>query len=154
MEVMDSARGRRRGLRLQCDGGGAECLDQREPRTAEREVLAGTQHHVARVVLLGDPDRPGMRGDSAARAVSYAEKSSALQIDFHRRHAASLGRACCGPVSAATSRVTTESRVRNSYAARRRMRASAAAMSRDWTGFLRISVTPAARARSVSIGPV
>ena len=39
-------------------------------------------------------------------------------------------------------------------AARRRTRASAEAMSRDWTGFLRISVTPAARARSESIGPV
>src|SRR5687767_12485338 len=85
MEVMDSARGTRRGLRLQCDSGVAECLDQRKPRTAEREVLAWTQHHVARVVLLGDPDRSGVRGYRATRAIAYAQKSSALQIDFHRR---------------------------------------------------------------------
>lgn len=66
---------------------------------------------------------------------------------FHGRQSSAEG------ATAAFRRGGTGLQVKR-QAARRRTRARAEAISRDWNGFLRISVTPAASARSESIGPV
>src|SRR6185503_15813765 len=70
-------------LRLKENRGVAEGFDQREPLALEREALACAQQHIARAVLLGDPDLAAVRGQGATRAIHYPEKSSALQVDRH-----------------------------------------------------------------------
>src|SRR5262245_58946156 len=79
----------------------------------------------------------------------HAEGDVAVGVSI--QHGASIGAADCGRVSGRVAGVTAETQIQ---AARRRTRARAEAISRDCTGFMRISVTPAASARSESIGPV
>src|SRR5688572_11894310 len=70
-------------LLLEGDRGVADRLNQRESSPAESEALAGAEHHIARVVLLGDPYRAAVRGNGAACAFAYAQILSSWQVDRH-----------------------------------------------------------------------